>query len=91
VTVNNYTYSVIVKPKLADYIPEIKYQQVTIQLTSNNTMKYEIHDVENKLYSEEELEVMRKPLASPIGEETAGLILWDILDIEYDPKNTFCY
>jgi hypothetical protein len=89
VTVDDYTYSVIVKPKIAEYIENMKYQQVTIKLTSDNSMVFEMHDVEKKTYSEAELKAMSKPSKFDNGEPS--LKLWDILDIEYDPTNTFCF
>ena len=62
-TVDDYTYSAIVRPFIADYITyDYKYQQVTIKMTGDNTVTYEMHDVLNKIYNEEELEAMRKPL-----------------------------
>ena len=65
VTVEDYTYSAIVKPFIADYIKEdYKYQQLTIRMTADNTITYEMHDVENKMYTEGELAEMRKSINS---------------------------
>lgn len=61
-TVNDSTYQAIIRPFIADFVTDdVKYQLLTIELEDDNTISVDLKDTDKKTYSEEELQLMRKP------------------------------
>ena len=63
VTVSDSTYQAIIRPFIADFISEdVKYQLLTIELEDENTISVDLKDTEKKTFSEEEIQLLRKPV-----------------------------
>ena len=62
-TVSDSTYQAIIRPFIADFVTEdVKYQLLTIELEDDNTISVDLKDTDKKTYSEEELQLLRKPV-----------------------------
>lgn len=55
----------------------MKYQLLTIELEDDNTISVDLKDTDKKIYSEEELKLLRKPTKLRQGTRK----IWDVLEI----------